>query len=138
MPISFQNQNVTFTLAEKTRLRFWITNVIKNEGKRCGQINFVFTTDQDLLAANIQFLDHNTYTDIITFDNCESNRIIGDILISIERVKDNALKFKVHFKEELHRVIIHGVLHLCGYKDKKANEKKLMRIKENLALKAFQ
>lgn len=137
MPVSFQNQNVTFTLSEKTRLRFWINNVVKKEGKRCGEINFVFTSDEDILAANIQFLDHNTYTDIITFDNCEGDLIIGDILISIERVKDNALKFKVDFKEELRRVIIHGVLHLCGYKDKKTNEKELMRKKENSALKLF-
>lgn len=97
----------------------------------------MFTNDEVVLNTNIRFLKHNTYTDIITFDYCEKDVVHGDIIISVERVKENAAKFKVEFNEELKRVIIHGVLHLCGYKDKITKDAELMRKKENSALRKY-
>lgn len=135
MAITFQNQEIKFTLKDKLRLKNWITKVIAAEKKTLGDLNFVFTSDENVLKTNIQFLDHNTYTDIITFDYCDGKIITGDIIISIERVKENAEKFNSGFENELHRVMIHGVLHLCGYKDKRKADVELMRKKENSALK---
>ncbi len=137
MAISFQNQNIEFKLSEKGKIKSWIKAIIGSEKKQLGEINFVFTTDEELLKTNIQFLKHNTYTDIITFDSCEGEKINGDIIISVERVNENARKFKTDFETEIKRVIIHGVLHLCGYKDKSAKDAELMRKKENNALKRF-
>jgi len=138
MAVSFQVQHIQFHLKNKLKIKSWIKKIVEEEKKQLGQINFVFTSDEELLKTNIQFLKHHTFTDIITFDSCDGSVINGDILISIERVKDNALKFETDFESELKRVIIHGVLHLCGYKDKKASEKEIMRFKENLALKKYQ
>lgn len=137
MAITFQNQEIKFKLQQSANVKLWIKKIIELEKKKQGQINFVFTSDEEVLKANIQFLDHNTYTDIITFDYCEDKIINGDIIISIERVKENAEKFGFEFEEELKRVIIHGVLHLCGYKDKTTKDAALMREKENWALKKF-
>ncbi|MES2681286.1 MAG: rRNA maturation RNase YbeY [Bacteroidota bacterium] len=135
MPVTFQNQQITFVLKDKPALKAWINKVIAHETKKLGQLNFVFTSDEEVLKSNILFLNHHTYTDIITFDYCEGNTINGDILISIDRVKENAGKFGVHADEELKRVMIHGVLHLCGYKDKSKADSELMRKKENASLK---
>jgi rRNA maturation RNase YbeY len=137
MAISFQNQNIVFKLSEKIKTRKWIKQIIALEKKQLGQLNFVFTTDEEVLKMNIQFLNHTTYTDIITFDDCDGFVINGDIIISIDRVKENAQKFKSDFETEIKRVLIHGVLHLCGYKDKKVADAELMRKKENWALKKF-
>lgn len=137
MAISFQNQDIVFTLKEKTRVRDWIKTIITAEKKKTGRLDFVLTSDEEVLKANIRFLDHNTYTDIITFDDCEGNVINGDIIISIDRVRENAQKFDVSFETELKRVMIHGVLHLCGYKDKSKTDAALMRKKEDWALKKF-
>jgi rRNA maturation RNase YbeY len=137
MAISFQNQNIVFKLSEKIKTRQWIKQIIALEKKQLGQLNFVFTTDEEVLKMNIQFLNHTTYTDIITFDDCDGFVINGDIIISIDRVKENAQKFKSDFETEIKRVLIHGVLHLCGYKDKKVADAELMRKKENWALKKF-
>jgi len=137
MAITFQDQNIKFKLSEKIKIKLWIKTIIESEKKQLGQLNFVFTTDEELLKTNIQFLKHNTYTDIITFDYCEGKTINGDITISIERVKENAEKFKIDFETEIKRVIIHGVLHLCGYKDKTNKDVKAMRSKENSALKKY-
>jgi rRNA maturation RNase YbeY len=151
MAITFQNQKLDFVLKNKGLLRAWIKKVISNEPyltgekkirkpkvfMKPGQINFVFTSDEEVLKANVQFLKHHTYTDIITFDYCKGNLVNGDILISLERVAENAKKFKVDFENELKRVMIHGVLHLCGYKDKNDKEARLIRRKENEALKLF-
>ncbi len=137
MAISFQTQQIQFKLSDKIKIRSWIKTIIESEKKKPGELNFVFTSDEEVLKTNIQFLKHNTYTDIITFDYCEGKTINGDIIISIERVEENAGKFKVDFKTELKRVIIHGVLHLCGYKDKSEKDSSLMRSKENSALKKF-
>ena len=104
------------------------------EQKAIENLNFIFCSDAYLLEKNRQFLNHNTYTDIITFDYCKDQLIIGDVFISIERVKENAESFKVHFEKELDRVLIHGVLHLLGYKDKSDQEKIQMREKEEFYL----
>lgn len=135
MAITYQNQNLTFTLRDKTRLKAWIDKIILSEKKIRGQINFVFTTDEDLYRINVEFLNHSTYTDIITFDSCEGKLVNGDIIISVERVRENAQRFEVSFENELHRVMIHGVLHLCGYKDKTKKEEETMRKLESRALR---
>lgn len=133
--ISFFNQSISFKLKEKTKLKQWIKAITEKEKHKLGQINYIFCTDDELLEINIRHLNHNTLTDIITFDYTEGKTIHSDIYISIERVEENAKKFKVTFGEELHRVMIHGILHLCGYKDKTKADAELMRKKENAALK---
>lgn len=135
MAISFQNQDITFALKEKTKTRHWIQQIITAEKKKPGNLSFVFTSDAALLEVNRRFLNHDTYTDIITFDYCEEKTVNGDILISVERVEENAKKFGVTPDQELKRVIIHGVLHLCGYKDKSKTDAALMRKKEDWALR---
>ena len=135
MPITFQVEKIKFNLKKKFTIKQWIAKVLQLEKKQVGQINFLFTNDEEILKKNIQFLKHNTYTDIITFNYCKDKIINGDIIISIDRVKENAEKFKSDFEEELKRVLIHGVLHLCGYNDKKTADTELMRKKENWALK---
>jgi len=135
MPITFQVEKIKFNLKKKITIKLWIAKVLRLEKKQVGQINFLFTNDEEILKKNIQFLKHNTYTDIITFNYCKDKIINGDIIISIDRVKENAEKFKSDFEEELKRVLIHGVLHLCGYNDKKNADTELMRKKENWALK---
>ena len=135
MPITFQVEKIKFNLKKKITIKLWIAKVLGLEKKQVGQINFLFTNDEEILKKNIQFLKHNTYTDIITFNYCKDKIINGDIIISIDRVKENAEKFKSDFEEELKRVLIHGVLHLCGYNDKKTADTELMRKKENWALK---
>jgi len=137
MAITFQNNNVDFKLNQSGKIKSWVKKIIELEKKQSGQINVVFTNDEELLKMNIQYLNHDTYTDIITFDYTEEKKISGDIIISIERVGENALKLKTDFDEELKRVMIHGVLHLCGYKDKTKADSELMRKKENWALKKF-
>ena len=112
----------------------WITEVCSKEFKEFGDISLIFCSDEYLLDMNRTHLDHDYYTDIITFDYTENQIVSGDLFISIDRVRDNASDFNVSFDHELHRVIIHGVLHLCGYKDKSDYEEKLMRTKENNAL----
>ena len=113
----------------------WVKGAIKEEKKELGVINYVFCNDESLLEKNQTYLNHNTYTDIITFDYSEKNCINGDLYISVDRVKENALKFAVPFAVELKRVMIHGILHLIGYKDKSEKEQKLMREKEDFYLK---
>ena len=135
MPITFQVEKIKFNLKKKITIKLWIAMVLRLEKKQVGQINFLFTNDEEILKKNIKFLKHNTYTDIITFNYCKDKIINGDIIISIDRVKENAEKFKSDFEEELKRVLIHGVLHLCGYNDKKTADTELMRKKENWALK---
>lgn len=137
MAVSFQSQNIAFKLSGSLKIKSWIRHIVELEKKKLGQVNVVFTSDEELLKTNLQFLNHDTFTDIITFDYCEGKTVNGDIIISVERVKDNAEQFKAAFDEELKRVIIHGILHLCGYKDKSAADELLMRRKENWALKKF-
>ncbi len=135
MAISFNNQSISFKLKEKTNLKQWIKIITEKEKHNVGTINYVFCTDDELLEINIKHLNHNTLTDIITFDYTEGKTINSDIFISIERVLENSKKFKVTFDEEFTRVLIHGVLHLCGYKDKSKADAELMRKKENASIK---
>jgi probable rRNA maturation factor len=137
MAINFYNEHIDFKLKNKSNLKRWIKQIIELEKKTLGTINYIFTSDEELLQKNIQFLNHNTLTDIITFDYCEEKQLNGDIFISIERVTENSKKFTVTFEEELHRVIIHGALHLCGFKDKTKLDAETMRKKENWALRKF-
>ena len=135
MAINFSNDHIVFNLKNKARLKLWITAVVKKEKLKLKQLNYNFMSDESLLKINKEYLKHNTYTDIITFNYNEGKEIAGDIFISIDRVKENAGKFGVKFEEELHRVMIHGVLHLCGYKDKTKTDSVLMRKKENASLR---
>ncbi|MDB5288123.1 MAG: rRNA maturation factor [Mucilaginibacter sp.] len=130
--IQFFEEDITYNLKNKTAVRKWITETIVAEGFKLAELTFVFCSDEYLLQINQQYLNHDTYTDIITFDNSEEhNTIAGDIFISIERIKENAAKFAVTEAQELHRVIIHGALHLLGYKDKTVADKKKMTLKED-------
>ncbi len=134
--IQFFSEDIDFTLKEKQKVREWIGATIKAEGfKRVGELSFVLCSDAYLLEINKQYLDHDTFTDIVTFDSSEDEDVIaGDIFISVERTTENAKKFNVSERDELHRVIIHGVLHLCGYYDKKKEDKTLMTEKEDYYL----
>ena len=118
-------------------ISLWLSNVIKEEGKKIGELVYVLCKDEYLLEKNIQFLNHDTLTDVITFDYCENDLINGDILISTDRVEENAKTYKVNYLTELHRVMVHGLLHLLGYKDKKEKDAKTMREKENYYLNKF-
>jgi len=128
--ISF-NYETEFQLENELALSDWIAGAIANEGCTEGEINYIFCDDAYLLELNIQFLEHDTLTDIISFDYTMGKQINGDVYISIERVKENAEEFEVSFENELNRVMIHGVLHYCGYKDKSEEEEAEMRAKEN-------
>lgn len=121
-------------IKQKRLLRSWIINTIKSEGYQPGEISYNFCSDKQLLEINKKHLKHNFYTDIITFELNEGKYIIGDIYISIDRVKDNAKTHHATITNELHRVMIHGVLHLCGHKDKTAKDSKAMREKEDYYL----
>ncbi|PKV48739.1 rRNA maturation RNase YbeY [Aquimarina sp. MAR_2010_214] len=124
-------------LPNEASLSSWINAVILSENKSEGEINFILCDDKYLLKINQDFLDHDTLTDVISFDNTIGNQLNGDIFISAERVKDNANEFMVSEEEEMRRVLIHGVLHFCGYKDKSDIDEKLMRQKEEEKLLMF-
>ena len=134
--ISF-NYETDFELDNETQISNWISAVILSENKKEGDINYIFCDDEYLVQINEQYLDHDTLTDIISFDYSVGNELHGDIFISIERVQENAQDFKVTFKEELKRVLVHGVLHYCGYKDKTQQDEQLMRNKEDEKIKMF-
>jgi probable rRNA maturation factor len=132
MPINFFKENITFRFNKREEISLWIKMVIKKEGKSLENLNFIFCNDSYLRKINKEFLQHDYNTDIITFDNStEKEKIEGDIFISAERVKVNAKEYKTSFADELHRVIIHGILHLCGYSDKSEKSQKEMRVKED-------
>ncbi len=134
--ISF-NYETDFELTNETQLSDWIVAVIESENKTLGEISYIFCDDEYLLKLNQEHLNHDTLTDIISFDYSMGDEISGDIFISIERVADNANDFQTTFSNELHRVIIHGVLHYCGYKDKTKQDEQAMRNKEDEKLKMF-
>ncbi|MCO6174758.1 rRNA maturation RNase YbeY [Flavobacterium sp. NRK F10] len=134
--ISF-NYEIDFALENEDLYSEWIESVVESEGKTLGEINYIFCNDEYLHQINMQYLNHDTLTDIISFDYTEGDIISGDIFLSIERVKDNAKDFKVPFSEELKRVMAHGVLHYCGYKDKSEADEQLMRAKEEEKIKMF-
>ena len=137
--VSFASEQTNFTLPNKKSIKSWLNSVVKAEKKSLGAIAFVFCTDDYLLDINKRFLAHDYYTDVITFDYSVESSISGDVFISIDRVAENATKVGVSFENELHRVLLHGVLHLLGYKDKTSVEKALMTDKEDfyLSLRAF-
>ncbi len=133
--IHFFTEDITYDVTQKTALKAWIKETIKEEGFKTGELTIILCSDAYLLDINRQYLQHDTYTDIITFDNSgRPGTIAGDIFISVDRVRENAQKFGVSERDELHRVIIHGVLHLCGYGDKKKPEKAVMTEKEDVYL----
>jgi len=128
------NYETDFTLTNSERLENWILRCIEKEGFTVGEVNYIFCDDAYLLNLNKTFLKHDTLTDIISFDNTMGRLISGDVFISVERVRENAMIYEVSFEEELHRVMIHGILHYMGYKDKTDDEKSGMRSKENECL----
>ena len=134
MAIYFSTENIDFELENELKVKKWILEVVGTQGKRVGNLNYLFCDDAYLINVNRTYLDHDTYTDIITFDYVEGNVVSGDILISVERVRENALLFNTSFEQELKRVIIHGVLHLLGQADKSDEDAAEMRRKEESAL----
>ena len=133
--IHFFEEGITYKLKHKTALRQWISQTIEAEGFKLKELTYIFCSDSYLLQINQQYLNHDTYTDIITFDNSDIEKVIvGDIFISIERIRENAAKFDIPETDELHRVIIHGALHLLGYKDKTLVTKQKMTLKEDFYL----
>jgi len=133
--IHFFSEDTRFQLRQKTAVRHWITSSAQAEGFEIGEISIVFCSDDYLLEINKQYLNHDTFTDIVTFDNSEQQGLLlGDIFISIDRIRENARTFGVRTGDELHRVMIHGILHLCGYGDKGKHEKALMTEKEDFYL----
>ena len=134
--INFYSEN-NFELDQENSYEDWLKAVIASENKKVGEISYIFCDDDYLIKINQEYLDHDTYTDIISFDSSIGNILGGDIFISTERVVENAGKFHVSFEEELKRVMAHGVLHLCGYKDKTSEEKQIMRSKEEEKMKMF-
>lgn len=138
--INFFSEETTFKPTQVKLLRHWLLSNIKNEGYQLLELNFIFCSDDYLLNINRTYLNHDTYTDTVTFDNSETEKdILGDIFISIDRVRENAKTFKTSVKDELHRVMVHSTLHLLGYKDKTTKDKTIMTAKENeyLALRGF-
>nr|WP_243870379.1 rRNA maturation RNase YbeY [Salegentibacter sp. BDJ18] len=134
--INFYSEN-DFEFQEEKSFDTWIRKVISSEEKQLGEINYIFCDDHYLYKINLKFLDHDTYTDIISFDNSEGEELNGDIFISTDRVTENAKEYNVDFSEELKRVMIHGILHLCGYGDKTESEAALMRQKEDEKIALF-
>ncbi len=131
--ITFQSEALKFTLKEKTRHKNWLVKLAAKENYSILELNYIFCSDEYLHQVNLDYLNHDTYTDIITFDNSEdkkAKKIEGDIFISLDRVKENAAKFSVNPDDELHRVMAHGLLHLMGYKDKTSKDTATMREKE--------
>ena len=124
-------------LSNVDKINLWLNNVIEEEGKQAGELVYVLCKDDYLLKKNIQFLNHNMLTDVITFNYCKDKIVNGDILISTERVHENSKIYKVNYLTELHRVMVHGLLHLLGYKDKNEKDAKTMREKENYYLNKF-
>ena len=131
------NYESEFNLENEDAIANWLTAAILSEGKKEGEINYIFCDDEYLHKINLEYLNHDDLTDIISFDYTMGNEIHGDIFISVERVQENAADFKVPFEEEIRRVMVHGVLHYCGYKDKGEADELLMRSKENEKLVLF-
>jgi len=133
------NYLTDFVLVDEIGTSHWLSSCISDESFKEGEINYIFSDDEYLLKKNIKYLKHSTLTDIISFDYSVGKLIVGDIFISVERVLENSKDFNVAFNDELHRVMIHGVLHFCGYKDKTSDDRLLMRAREDycLSLRTF-
>lgn len=144
MPLSYSGSKVCFffqdvkiSLTNRTDLKKHILSIFKAEGKKAGSVNYIFCTDKALLGINQKYLKHDFYTDIITFDLSEGKIIQSDIYISVDRVRENAASLGISLTSELHRVIFHGILHLCGYSDKSKKQSEEMRSKEDFYLKRY-
>ncbi len=136
--INFHYEEIDFKVKQILKIKAWLKSVIKEEGFLLSEINYILCNDEYLHKINLDYLDHDTYTDIITFDNSEEEKLIeGDIFVSIDRVQENAKDFNSPFEQELKRVLVHGVLHLCGYFDKSVEDEKLMRMKEEYYLNLY-
>jgi rRNA maturation RNase YbeY len=135
MAIQFFAEDVDMPTLHKTVLRNWIKAVAESHGKKVGEVSYIFCNDDKILEVNRQYLQHDYYTDIITFDYTEGNRIGGDLFISLDTVRTNAEQFEQDYNTELHRVIIHGILHLCGIDDKAPGAREVMEGHENEALR---
>lgn len=131
------NYETDFSLDNEAAIASWLSNVITSENKKEGEISYIFCDDEYLHKINLEYLNHDTLTDIISFDYTMGNELSGDVFVSIERVRDNAADFNVSFEDELKRVLVHGVLHYCGYKDKGESDELLMRSKEDEKLALF-
>lgn len=129
--------NTDFELSNKEQVSDWVLRVINSKGYKLGNIVYAFFNDEDLKDLNIKFLNHDYYTDVISFDETTDQVVSGNIAVSVDRVKENAAQIGVDFEEELHRVMIHGVLHFIGFNDKTSSEKKEIREQEALALSMF-
>jgi len=134
MAIAYYAEEVKLPAIKKKAVGDWIRKVAALYGKRAGDISYIFCSDEKILEVNKQYLQHDYYTDIITFDYSEGTKISGDLFISLDTVKSNSDMFGTNYEEELHRIIIHGVLHLCGINDKGPGEREIMTAKENEAL----
>lgn len=138
MAIIFFEEDIKFCLPEKNKTKKWLKELANLEQFKIGELSYIFCSDEYLYQINVEYLDHKTLTDIITFDNSEKEKTIeGDIFVSIDRVRDNAVKENVTFEKELKRVMSHGLLHLMGYKDKKEDDRIKMREMENKAIALF-
>lgn len=135
--ISFTSVEINYILKNKLKVRSWVKSLLIQEGKTAGDITYIFCKDEYLGSMNTKYLNHHTLTDIITFDYSEKGKLSGDIFISVERVKENAANYNTTFNQEIGRVMAHGVLHLSGYKDKTAEDKTVMRSKEDHYLSTF-
>jgi len=136
--IHFHFDEVDLPLKDRNKLKNFLASLVVKEKRRLNALNYIFCNDRTLLEINRRYLNHNSYTDVITFDLSSSPKeILGDIYISAERIRENAKNLKLSTKEELHRVILHGLLHLCGYNDKTGGERKLIRSKEDYYLNLY-
>lgn len=139
MAVNFFAEVVPFSLKKKRKRKIWLKQLAEFENHEISELNYIFCSDEYLLSLNMEYLDHDTYTDIITFDNSDGEGIIeGDVFVSIERVKENASTLQVEEEKELSRVISHGLFHLLGYKDKTKEEAAQMRSKEEFAINLFE
>lgn len=139
MAIHFFSEETKFDLPQKLKRKTWLKKIARSENFKIGELNYIFCSDEYLYKINVDYLNHHTYTDIITFDNSEEKQTIeGDIFISIERVKDNAEKHQQNEEAELGRVLSHGLFHLMGYKDKSKEESEVMRSKEEFAINLYE
>ena len=134
MAVSYYAEEVKLPAIKKRETTAWIRSVAAVYGKKVGDVSYIFCSDEKILAVNKEYLQHDYYTDIISFDYTEGQVISGDLFISLDTVKSNAEQFNVDYNEELHRIIIHGILHLCGINDKAPGEREVMTQKENEAL----
>ena len=132
--ITYQTEDIAMPPIKKRETTEWVKQVAVTYGKKVGEVAYIFCSDEKILEVNRQYLEHDYYTDIITFDYTEGNRISGDLFISLDTVRTNAEQFEQPYERELHRVIIHGILHLCGIKDKGPGEREIMEAEENKAL----